>query len=97
MMKMNFKSTGMEVILYQIQLRGEAFIINEIERLKDDLKNTKSGKYQLKEIDGQWNQLSRGDKINKGKRFKTYLQGNVITGVSIVKDKENHPIEYLVH
>ena len=93
-MTMNFKYNGQDLINDYKKTGKYHIIIKEIRDLRRDCKNTNKGKMQLKDLDNAWDGLSRFQKINKGKRFKTYVRSGYISGVSIVKDKKNQPIVY---
>lgn len=93
----NNKISGKDLINEEISRGGIKNIRREIRDLRRDFKNAHKGRIQLKDIDQKWRGLTRLERIKKGKRFKEYIKQGYITGVTIIKDVKNQPIEYYIH
>lgn len=94
---MEFKKTGLDVVREMADQKKAEKIIAEVTSLTNDIQNLKPKDTVLKNIDSSWEINTHYGKIKKGKRFKLYVELRLITGVSIIKDKPNHPIEYRIH
>lgn len=94
---MNFKQSGLDVVREMEDQNKANKIIAEVTSLTKDIEYMKSEKIQLKDIDSTWDGYTRYEKIKKGKRFKLYVELKLIHGVSIIRNKPNHPIEYRIH
>lgn len=93
---MKFNNTGREIVA-EAQANGkEKGVEKEVENFQGDVLRAKKGRILLKQLVKGWDKLTRGDKIQKGKRFKHYVVDSRIKGITIIKDKKNQPIEYYV-
>ncbi len=96
---MKFNRTGSEIIRLCIKQWGAQFILNEIYNLRKDFVNaakSKKRKIQLKDVDSNWSNMLKNERINKGKRFKEYIKRGWIKGVIMIKNERNQPIEYFI-
>lgn len=74
----NNKMSGHELIQEEIRKGRINNIKKEIIDLRRDFKNADRGIVQLKNIDRKWINLTRLERINKGKRFKEYVKRGYI-------------------
>lgn len=93
---MNFRMNGHEIVSEMVKDGKKNIVLREIIALQTDLSKESNKKIQLKNIDSGWSTLGRFEKINKGKRFKFYVESGLIKGVYIIKDKKHSPIEYYI-
>lgn len=84
-----FKMSGAEVIRRYLAEGKKDEVVQEINDLKQDCVQAAKGEKQLKDFDKQWPNLTRYEKINKGKKFKEYVNSRLITEVEIVSNKAN--------
>ena len=94
---MYVRMSGFEMLDMMLANGGKPQIMREIIELTSDCISGSKGSKELSDIDSDWDNLSRFDKINKGKRFKAYVDLGFIPGVSFLQKKSNKTLEYIIH